>query len=104
MGRLAMSLTTAITYLTNFFQEDREFDPSVRAMEEAIVSEICAVGGDLLSRLATWYVGAIPRPTPIFGMLMTCVVRTHSVKRHLTPHAGRFTKTILFHMEQSLPP
>ncbi|KAH9049102.1 rRNA processing/ribosome biogenesis-domain-containing protein [Lactarius hengduanensis] len=56
------------------------FDPSVRAMEEAIVPEICAVGGDLLSRLAT------------------------CVKRHLTPHAERFTKIILFHVEQSLPP
>ncbi|KAH9006875.1 rRNA processing/ribosome biogenesis-domain-containing protein, partial [Lactarius hatsudake] len=56
------------------------FDPSVRAMEEAIVPEICAVGGDLLSRLAT------------------------CVKRHLTPHAERFTTIILFHVEQSLPP
>ncbi|KAH9179758.1 hypothetical protein EDB89DRAFT_1841888 [Lactarius sanguifluus] len=56
------------------------FDPSVRAMEEAIVPEICAVGGDLLSRLAT------------------------CVKRHLTPHAERFTKIILFHVEQYLPP
>ncbi|KAH9045464.1 hypothetical protein EDB85DRAFT_2070270 [Lactarius pseudohatsudake] len=61
-------------------KEDRQFDPSVRAMEEAIVPEICAVGGDLLSRLAT------------------------CVKRHLTPHAERFTKIILFHVEQSLPP
>ncbi|KAI9448089.1 hypothetical protein H4582DRAFT_2107490 [Lactarius indigo] len=61
-------------------KEDKQFDPSVRAMEVAIVPEICAVGGDLLSRLAT------------------------CVKRHLTPHAERFTKIILFHMEQSLPP
>ncbi len=69
MGR-SVSLT-AITYPTNVFQEDRQFDPSVRAMEEAIVPEICAVGGDLLSRLATWYVGAIPRPSSLFGMLLT---------------------------------
>lgn len=61
-------------------KEDRQVDPSVRAMEEAIAPEICAVGGDLLSRLAT------------------------CVKRHLTPHAERFTKIILFHMEQSPPP
>ncbi|KAI9466959.1 hypothetical protein BJY52DRAFT_1141931 [Lactarius psammicola] len=61
-------------------KEVRQFDPSVRAMEEAIAPEICAVGGDLLSRLAT------------------------CVKRHLTPHAERFTRIILFHMEQSPPP
>jgi len=34
-------------------------------MEEAIIPEICAVGGDLLSGLATWYVGAILRPAPL---------------------------------------
>ena len=70
-------------------------------MEEAIVPEICAVGGDLLSRLVTWYVGAIPFRTPLFGMSM---MYGHSVKRHVTPHAERFTKIILFHMEQSPPP
>lgn len=70
MGRLVVSLA-AITYLTDVFQEDRQVDPSVRAMEEAIAPEICAVGGDLLSRLATWYVGAIPCPEPFFGMSLT---------------------------------
>jgi hypothetical protein len=70
MGRLVVSLA-AITYLTNVFQEDRQVDPSVRAMEEAIAPEICAVGGDLLSRLATWYVGAIPCPALLFGISLT---------------------------------
>lgn len=70
MGRLVLSFT-AITYLTDVFQEDRQVDPSVRAMEEAIAPEICAVGGDLLSRLATWYVGAIPCPAPLFGISLT---------------------------------
>ncbi len=40
-------------------QEDRRVEPSVRAMEEAAVPEICVLGSNLLSRLAAWYVGAI---------------------------------------------
>jgi len=56
---------SVITYVTNVFQEDGRAEPSVRAMEEAAVPEICALGNDLLSRLATWYVGAIsPPPSP----------------------------------------
>jgi hypothetical protein len=50
---------TAITYLSNVFQEDGHTDPSARALEVAATPEICAVGSDLLSRLAAWYVGAI---------------------------------------------
>ena len=41
------------------FQADRRAEPSVRAMEEAALPEICVLGSDLLSRLAAWYVGAI---------------------------------------------
>jgi hypothetical protein len=50
---------SAITYLTDVFQGDEQIDPSARAMEAAATPEICALGSDLLSRLAAWYVGAI---------------------------------------------
>ena len=56
--------SSVITYLTRVFQEDGRAEPSVRAMEEAAVPEICALGCDLLSRLSTWYVGAISPPLP----------------------------------------
>jgi hypothetical protein len=36
------------------FQDDRRAEPSVRAMEEAALPEICVLGSDLLSRLAAW--------------------------------------------------
>lgn len=80
LGALVNLSQALLSCTHNDGKEDRQFDPSVRAMEEAIVPEICAVGGDLLSRLAT------------------------CVKRHLTPHVERFTKIILFHLEQSPPP
>jgi hypothetical protein len=51
--------SSAITYLTEVSQEDRRAEPSVRAMEEAVVPEIRTLGSDLLSKLATWCVGAI---------------------------------------------
>ncbi|KAI0251352.1 rRNA processing/ribosome biogenesis-domain-containing protein [Lactifluus subvellereus] len=59
---------------------DEHIDPSARAMEAAATPEICALGSDLLSRLAA------------------------CAKRHLTPHAERFTSIILFHLEQTPPP
>lgn len=40
-------------------------------MEEAAVREICALGCDLLSRLATWYLGAI---SPLFTIFYSVVV------------------------------
>ena len=93
---------SAITYLTKVFQEDGRAEPSVRAMEEAAVPEICALGCDLLSRLSTWYVGAISPllPHPPF----TDSVYSSSAERHLTPHAGRFTRLILFQLELAPPP
>jgi hypothetical protein len=36
------------------FQDDRRAEPSVRAMEEAALPEICVLGSDLLSTLAAW--------------------------------------------------
>lgn len=82
------------------FQEDRRAEPSVRAMEEATVPEICVLGSDLLSRLAAWYVGAISPPL----LLPAHLVASFSAERHLTPHARRFTNTILFHLELAPPP
>ncbi|KAH9965998.1 rRNA processing/ribosome biogenesis-domain-containing protein, partial [Russula dissimulans] len=61
-------------------KEDGHTETSVRAMGAAVVPEICALGCNLLSRLAT------------------------CAGRHLTPHAGRFTNIILFHLERAPPP
>ncbi|KAI9507018.1 rRNA processing/ribosome biogenesis-domain-containing protein [Russula earlei] len=61
-------------------KENSHVETSVRAMETAVVPEICALGCDLLSRLAT------------------------CAERHLTPHSGRFTSIILFHLELAPPP
>ncbi|KAI0284276.1 rRNA processing/ribosome biogenesis-domain-containing protein [Russula aff. rugulosa BPL654] len=61
-------------------KDDRRAEPSVRAMEEAALPEICVLGSDLLSRLAA------------------------CAERHLTPHAGRFTNIILYHLELVPPP
>ncbi|KAI0004959.1 rRNA processing/ribosome biogenesis-domain-containing protein [Russula compacta] len=61
-------------------KEEKRIETSVRTMEETVVPEICALGSDLLSRLA------------------------NSAERHLTPHAGRFTSIILFHLELAPPP
>lgn len=61
-------------------KDDRRAEPSVRAMEEAALPEICVLGSDLLSRLAA------------------------CTERHLTPHAGRFTNLILYHLELAPPP
>jgi len=92
--------SSVITYLTRVFQEDGRAEPSVRAMEEAAVPEICALGCDLLSRLSTWYIGAISPPSPPF----TDSVYSSSAERHLTPHAVRFTRIILFQLELAPPP
>jgi hypothetical protein len=81
------------------FQDDRRAEPSVRAMEEAALPEICVLGSDLLSRLAAWYVGAIPP-----HLLLPHLVAPFSAERHLTPHAGRFTNIILYHLELVPPP
>ncbi|KAF8505717.1 rRNA processing/ribosome biogenesis-domain-containing protein [Russula emetica] len=61
-------------------KDERRAEPSIRAMEEAAVPEICVLGSDLLSRLAA------------------------CAERHLTPHAGRFTNIILYHLELAPPP
>jgi hypothetical protein len=68
-------------------------------MEEATVPEICVLGSDLLSRLAAWSVGAISPP-----LLLPHLLASLSAERHLTPHARRFTNTILFHLELAPPP
>jgi hypothetical protein len=81
------------------FQDDRRAEPSVRAMEEAAFPEICVLGSDLLSRLAAWYVGAISPP-----LLFPHLVAPFSAERHLTPHTGRFTNIILYHLELAPPP
>ena len=80
------------------FQEDRRVEPSIRAMEEAAIPEISVLGSDLLSRLAAWYVGAISTRAAHLP------VAPFSTERHLTPHAGRFTNIILFHLELAPPP
>ncbi|KAI0304160.1 hypothetical protein BC826DRAFT_215112 [Russula brevipes] len=61
-------------------KEDKRAEPAVRAMEEAVVPEIRTLGSDLLSKLAT------------------------CSERHLTPHSGRFTNIILFHLDLAPPP
>jgi hypothetical protein len=64
-------------------------------MESAATPENRALGSDLLSRLAVWYVGAIP-PLPF---LLT-LAPSFSANHHLTPHAQRCANILLFHLEQ----